>query len=96
MPVGTVDTHLAVAQLIFRQADRYFTLFTLQATVQDKGLLFVTNHAANLQTTKRPTMAERIDSFKYAGFAAAVGANQEIKAGREGEIRIFNIAEVFD
>ena len=82
MPIGTVDTHLAVALLIFRQADRYFSLFSLQATVQNKGLLFVTNHAANLQTAKRPPVAERVDSFKYAGFAAAVGANQEVKAGR--------------
>ncbi|SVM49211.1 Uncharacterised protein [Klebsiella pneumoniae] len=64
--------------------------------MQNKGLLFVTNHAANLQTAKRPPVAERVDSFKYAGFAAAVGANQEIKAGREGEIRIFNIAEIFN
>lgn len=81
MPVGTIDTHLAVALLIFCQADRYFSLFALQATVQDKGLLLVTNHAANLQTTKRPTVAKRVDSFKHAGFAAAVGANQEVKAG---------------
>jgi len=42
----------------------------------------VANDAANLQTAKRPTMAERIDGFQDAGFAAAVGANQEIKAGR--------------
>ena len=81
MPVSAVDTNLAVALLIFRQADGDFSLFALQATVQDKGLLLVTNHAANLQTTKRPTMAKRVDSFKYAGFAAAVGANQEVKAG---------------
>ena len=81
MAVSAVDTNLAVALLIFRQADRYFSLFALQAAVQDKGLLLVTNHAANLQTAKRPAVAERIDSLQHAGFAATVCANQEVKAG---------------
>ena len=55
-------------------------LFALQAAVQDKSLLLVADHPANLQTTKRPAMTERIDSFQHAGFAAAVRANQEVKA----------------
>jgi hypothetical protein len=41
----------------------------------------VANHATNLQTAKRPAVAERIDGFQHAGFAAAVRANQEVKAG---------------
>jgi hypothetical protein len=48
--------------------------------VQNKGFLLVANHATNLQTAKRPTVAERIDGFQHAGFAAAVRANQEVKA----------------
>jgi hypothetical protein len=48
--------------------------------VQNKGFLLVANHAANLQTAKRPAVAERIDGFQHAGFAAAVRANQEVKA----------------
>lgn len=75
--VGTIDTHLAVALLIFCQADRYFSLFALQATVQDKGLLLVTNHAGQSANYETPDRGKRVDSFKHAGFAAAVGANQE-------------------
>ncbi|MNP45655.1 hypothetical protein D3C76_1395940 [compost metagenome] len=81
MSVGAVDAHLAVTLLVFGQADGGFMILALQTPMQDERLLLVANHAANLQTAKRPTMAERIDGFQHAGFAAAVGANQEIKAG---------------
>ena len=80
--VSAVDAHLAVTLFVFGQADGGFPLFALQAAVQDKSLLLVADHPANLQTTKRPAMTERIDSFQHAGFAAAVRANQEVKAGR--------------
>ena len=80
MAVGAVDAHLAVALLVFGQADGGFPLGTLQAPMQHKRILLVANHAANLQTAKRPAMTERIDGFQHAGFAAAVRANQEIKA----------------
>ena len=79
--VGAVDAHFAVAQLVFRQADGGFALFPLQTSVEDKRLLLMTNDAANLQTAKRPAVAERIDSLQHAGFAATVCANQEVKAG---------------
>ncbi|MNZ66284.1 hypothetical protein D3C78_845040 [compost metagenome] len=96
MAVGAVDAHFAVAQLVFRQANRGFTLAALKPTVQDKSILFVADNATNLQATKRTAVAERVDGFQHAGFAAAVSANQEIKAGGESEIRAFNIAKVAD
>ena len=80
MAVGAVDAHLTVALLVFGQADGSFPLRPLQTPVQDKGFLLVANDATNLQTAKRPTVAERIDGLKHAGFAAAVCANQEVKA----------------
>ena len=80
MAVSTVDTNLAVALLVFGQTDGRFTLLALQTPVQNKGFLFVANDAANLQTAKRPSVAERVDGLKHAGFTAAVRANQEIKA----------------
>ncbi|MNS70562.1 hypothetical protein D3C72_1039070 [compost metagenome] len=81
MAVGAVDTHFAVAQLVFRQANRGFTLAALKSSVQHECVLLVTNNATNLQAAKRTTMAKRVDGFQHAGFAATVRANQEIKAG---------------
>ena len=80
MAIGAVDAHLAVALLVFGQADGGFPLCALQTPVQNKRFLLVANHATNLQTAKRPAVAERIDGFQHAGFAAAVRANQEVKA----------------
>ena len=80
--VATVNTNLAVALFIFSQANGDFTLFALQASVQHERLLLMANHPANLQAAKRPTVAERIDGLEHTGFAAAVGANQKVKAGR--------------
>src|SRR5690606_4962433 len=79
--VGAIDAHFAVALFVFGQADGGFPLCALQTSMQNKRVLFMANHAAWLQTAKRPAMAERIDGFEHAGFAAAVGANQEVKAG---------------
>ncbi len=64
--------------------------------MENKRLLLVANDATNLQTAKRPTMAERIDGFQHAGFATAVGTYPKVKAGRSGEIRGFNVAEIAD
>ena len=50
--------------------------------MQNKRILLVADHSANLQTAKCPAVAKRVDSFQHAGFAAAVRANQEVKAGR--------------
>ena len=50
--------------------------------MENKRLLLMANDATNLQTAKRPTMAERIDGFQHAGFATAVGTYQKVKAGR--------------
>ncbi|STW66840.1 Uncharacterised protein [Klebsiella pneumoniae] len=80
--VGAVDTHLAVALFVFGQADGGFPLFALQTAMQNKRILLVADHPANLQTAKCPAVAKRVDSFQHAGFAAAVRANQEVKAGR--------------
>ncbi|SQC09503.1 Uncharacterised protein [Klebsiella pneumoniae] len=80
--VGAVDTHLAVALFVFGQADGGFPLFALQTAMQNKRILLVADHSANLQTAKCPAVAKRVDSFQHAGFAAAVRANQEVKAGR--------------
>ena len=80
MAIGAVDAHLAVTLLIFGQADGGLSLLSLQTPVQNKRILLVANYATNLQTAKRPAVAERIDGFQHAGFAAAVRANQEVKA----------------
>ena len=80
MAIGAVNAHLAVALLVFGQANGGFPLCALQTPVQNKRILLVANHATNLQTAKRPAVAERIDGFQHAGFAAAVRANQEVKA----------------
>ena len=56
--VGAVDTHLAVALFVFGQADGGFPLFALQTPVQNKRILLVADHATNLQTAKRPAVAE--------------------------------------
>ncbi|CCJ95501.1 hypothetical protein BN131_3174 [Cronobacter malonaticus 681] len=64
--------------------------------MKNKGILFVADHATDLQTAKRASVAQRVNRFQHAGFPAAVRANQKVKAGREREIRVFDIAEIFD
>jgi len=78
--IGAVDAHLAVAMLVFGQPDGRLVLFAVQSTMKHERFLLVANNATNLQTAKRPAVAERIDGFQHAGFAAAVRANQEVKA----------------
>ncbi len=79
MAVGAVDAHLAVALLVFGQANGGFPLSPLQTTVQNKGFLLVADDATNLQTAKRPAVAERVDGLKHAGLPLPF-APTEVKA----------------
>jgi len=94
--IAAIDTYRAVAQTIFRQANRRFTRVILQPPMQDKSILLMAYDTINLQTAKGAPMAEGINRLKHTGFTATVRANQKIKTRRESKIGVFNITKIFD
>jgi hypothetical protein len=90
---AVVDLHLAGAAAFLPKVDGE-GLFALRLGDQGHFIAAVLNHLPGFGAAVALPGAEKRDGFQQVGFAGAVGADQDVQAGRGNEVEPRLVAEL--